>query len=189
MPEPLTDARVLRAIAHPLRSRILDELYAAGSLRAADLARLLDVPANRVSFHLRQLAKYGLIEEDPGAARDRRDRAWKAVVDRGFDINLSALSEQPGGKAAAEVWRRHARDFARLVVDHAFAESGEEGTFRAISDHTMRLTKDEAAELTRELDDVLQKWITSQRDADDERRTYLLYSLLQPYPELPAEDA
>ena len=68
------DPQVLRAISHPVRNRILDELGAQGSLRAADIARVLDIPANQASFHLRQLAKYGLVEEDPEAARDKRDR-------------------------------------------------------------------------------------------------------------------
>src|SRR5690606_23978941 len=44
--------------------------------RAADLARELDLPANKLSFHLRSLADAGLIVEDPSLARDRRDRVW-----------------------------------------------------------------------------------------------------------------
>ena len=56
-PQPLSDPRVLRAIAHPVRTRILDELYASGPARAADIARGMDIPANQASFHLRQLAK------------------------------------------------------------------------------------------------------------------------------------
>ncbi len=61
------DPRVLRAIAHPVRNRILDRARArTGSLRAADIAAELGIPANQASFHLRQLAKYGLVEEDPG---------------------------------------------------------------------------------------------------------------------------
>ena len=79
---------MLRAIAHPVRNRILTELTATGPMRAADLARELGVPANQASFHLRQLSKYGLIEEAPEAARDQRDRAWKATVDEGLSIDV-----------------------------------------------------------------------------------------------------
>ena len=57
-PQPVHDPRVLRAIAHPVRNRILDELGATGPMRAADVARSLGIPANQASFHLRQLAKY-----------------------------------------------------------------------------------------------------------------------------------
>src|SRR6478736_3986815 len=77
-PQPLSDPRVLRAIAHPVRTRVLDELQASGPARAADIARELGIPANQASFHLRQLAKYGLVEEAPEEARDKRDRVWRA---------------------------------------------------------------------------------------------------------------
>ena len=100
-PKPLHDPQVLRAIAHPVRNRILAELDAHGSLRAADLARDLDIPANQASFHLRQLAKYGLIVEDPDAARDKRDRVWRVVNPEGFSVEMGEIERQPGGKAAA----------------------------------------------------------------------------------------
>ena len=59
------DPRLLRAIAHPHRNRILSELYAAGPLRAADLAQRIDIPANRASLHLRQLAADLLVGRQP----------------------------------------------------------------------------------------------------------------------------
>src|SRR3712207_6298709 len=102
------DPKVLRAIAHPLRNRILSELDARGPLRAADIARELGIPANQASFHLRQLAKYGLVEEDPSAARDRRDRVWRAVSPEGLSVDLRKIEEAPDGKAAAAVFRRNA---------------------------------------------------------------------------------
>src|SRR5690606_21557592 len=59
----IRDARVLRAVAHPLRLGILDELLKDGPLTATELAeRLGETPAN-CSWHLRQLARYGFIEE------------------------------------------------------------------------------------------------------------------------------
>src|SRR3954454_23651524 len=87
----LHDPRVLRAIAHPVRSRILTELEAHGSLRAADVAPLLAIPANQASFHLRQLAKFGLVEEDAAAARDKRDRVWRPTAARGFNVSLGQI--------------------------------------------------------------------------------------------------
>src|SRR4051795_6603934 len=96
--QPVHDPRILRAIAHPVRNRILTELTASGSMRAADLARELDIPANQASFHLRQLAKYGLVEEDPDAARDKRDRVWRPTSDDGVSINLTEIEKEPGGK-------------------------------------------------------------------------------------------
>lgn len=70
---------VLKAMANPLRRRLVRALSVAGSGRAADLAQSLDVPANKLSFHLRTLAQAGLIEEAPELARDGRDRVWRPV--------------------------------------------------------------------------------------------------------------
>ncbi|GAA2138690.1 hypothetical protein GCM10009844_06900 [Nocardioides koreensis] len=182
--QPIHDPRVLRAIAHPTRGRILDEMYAAGSMRAADVARVLDIPANQASFHLRQLAKYGLIEEAPGEGRDQRDRVWRPTSERGIRLDLKEMEEAPGGKSAVSVWRRSSTAWAHGVVEAAYATHREDDTFRSITDQPIRLTKDEARELALELDEVLVRWAGRTRGSDEQRRTYLLFSMLQPYPEL-----
>jgi predicted ArsR family transcriptional regulator len=186
--QPIHDPRVLRAIAHPTRGRILDEMYAAGSMRAADVARVLGIPANQASFHLRQLAKYGLIEEAPDEGRDQRDRVWRPTSERGIRLDLKEMEEAPGGKSAVSVWRRSSTAWAHGVVEAAYAGHREDDTFRSITDQPIRLTKDEAKELALELDEVLVRWAGRTRGGDERRRTYLLFSMLQPYPELADKD-
>src|SRR6187402_479556 len=112
MSRPVHDPTVLRAIAHPVRNRILGELSAQGPLRAADLSQELGVPANQASFHLRQLAKYGLVEEAVGEGRDRRDRVWRIVDEEGLDLDITAMEKEPGGAAAAAVFRSQAGSWA-----------------------------------------------------------------------------
>lgn len=70
---------MLKAMANPLRRQILAILGAVESARATDLAQRLDIPANKLSFHLRVLAAAGIIAEAPELARDKRDRVWKSV--------------------------------------------------------------------------------------------------------------
>ena len=180
--QPIHDPTMLRAIAHPVRNRILTELTARGPMRAADLARELDLPANQMSFHLRQLAKYGLVEEDPAAARDRRDRVWRPAAPDGVTVNLSELEQQPGGKAASQVFRRHAASWGHVVVDAAYTEERDPSVLRSVNENAVRLTRDEAVQLSAEIDDVLTRWVERTRGLDDDRRTYLLFSVLQPYP-------
>jgi len=145
------DPRILRAIAHPTRNRVLHELSAAGSLRAADIARRIDVPANQASFHLRQLAKYGLVEEDPEAARDRRDRVWRLVDPDGIRFRTSDMLARPGGQAAYAVFQRNAVEWGRHLVERAYApqEASEPG--RSISEWALLMTSDEAEELMDEI--------------------------------------
>ena len=182
-PRPMSDPRVLRAIAHPTRGRILDELGASGPMRAADIGEALGIPANQASFHLRQLAKYGAILPAPEAARDKRDRVWKLPDERGFRLDVQDISKQPGGKAAVSVFQRNKAAWAHRLVDEVFSFKQRKDSFTAIVDQTMKLTKDEAAEFMGEIDEVLETWRDKTRGRSPERRTYVFYSMVQPYPE------
>ena len=182
-PRPMSDPRVLRAIAHPTRGRILDELGASGPMRAADVGEALGIPANQASFHLRQLAKYGAILPAPEAARDKRDRVWKLPDERGFRLDVQDISQQPGGKAAVSVFQRNKAAWAHRLVDEVFSFKQRKDSFTAIVDQTMKLTKDEAAEFMGEIDEVLEAWRDKTRGRSRDRRTYVFYSMVQPYPE------
>jgi len=181
--QPVHDPKILRAISHPVRNRILTELTASGSMRAADLARELDIPANQASFHLRQLAKYGLVEEDPDAARDKRDRVWRPTSEHGLMVRLDDLEKQPGGKAASAVFRQNAASWGHAVVDAAYNGPRDPHTLRTINENAIRLTQEEAGQLAEDLDEVIASWIKRTRGRDPERRTYLWFAVLQPYPE------
>ena len=151
----LHDPRVLRAIAHPVRSRILTELDASGSLRAADVAALLGIPANSASFHLRQLAKFGLVEEDPEAARDKRDRVWKATEEAGYDVSIGEVEKAPGGKAASAVFRRTKAAWSHHLVDAGLRRRPHPGIQRTVTEQAVRLTKAEARQLGEELTELV----------------------------------
>jgi predicted ArsR family transcriptional regulator len=182
-PRPMSDPRTLRAIAHPTRGRILDELGASGPMRAADLGEALGIPANQASFHLRQLAKYGVIQPAPEAARDKRDRVWKLQDERGFRLDVQDIEKRPGGKAAVSVFRQNKAAWAHRLVDEVFSFKKRKDTFSAIVDQPLKLTKDEAAEFMGEVDEVLSRWSDKTRGRDAGRRTYVFYSMVQPYPE------
>lgn len=182
---PVHDPRTLRAIAHPVRNRILTELSATGPSRAADLAKDLGIPANQASFHLRQLAKYGIVQEAPEAAHDRRDRVWKVVAEGGYTINLRELEAEPTTQAASAVWRANFERWAHAVISAAMrSKATSDGTVVKVSDTALRLTNEEAQTMVQELDDVVATWAERTRGRDPERRTYLLMSALQPYPDL-----
>jgi DNA-binding transcriptional ArsR family regulator len=73
----ISDPRTIRALAHPLRLDLLQLLGASGPATAAQCGRVLGVSQASCSFHLRQLDKYGFVE-DAGPGRDRRERQWRA---------------------------------------------------------------------------------------------------------------
>ncbi len=77
-PEPreLTDAKTLRALAHPVRIALYEELaYGGGAMTATELGKRIGETPTTCSFHLRQLAKYGFVEEAGGGKG--RARPWR----------------------------------------------------------------------------------------------------------------
>lgn len=72
----ITDPKALRAMAHPTRIDLLDLLGRIGPATAATCARHLDTSQASCSFHLRQLAKYGYVEEAEPSG-DKRERLWR----------------------------------------------------------------------------------------------------------------
>lgn len=74
----LTEPRALRALAHPLRLDLIALLRHSGPLTATQAGERLGESAASCSFHLRQLAKYGLVEEAGGGRG--RERPWRATA-------------------------------------------------------------------------------------------------------------
>jgi DNA-binding transcriptional ArsR family regulator len=74
----LQDPRALRALAHPTRLKLVGLLRLQGPLTATQAARELGETPQRCTFHLGQLAKYGLVEEAGGGRG--RERPWRATA-------------------------------------------------------------------------------------------------------------
>lgn len=75
----ITDVAVLRALAHPARLALLDHLANAGPSTATECAGVVDLTPSATSYHLRALAKVGMVEEAPGGG-DGRMRYWRSSV-------------------------------------------------------------------------------------------------------------
>jgi DNA-binding transcriptional ArsR family regulator len=71
----ITDARTLRALSHPVRLALIEELTIGGALTATELGERIGESPTTCSFHLRQLAKYGFVEEAGGGKG--RARPWR----------------------------------------------------------------------------------------------------------------
>ena len=91
----LRDARALRALAHPTRLKLVGLLRLQGPLTATQAARELGETPQRCTFHLGQLAKYGLVEEAGGGRG--RERPWRATAF--FTSWPNVMTEQEAGAA------------------------------------------------------------------------------------------
>src|SRR5580692_2386054 len=89
----ITDARTLRALAHPVRIALFEELALGGAMTATQVGERIGESATTCSFHLRQLAKYGFVEEAGGGTG--RSRPWR--------LTSSGMSFSPSGDTEAEI--------------------------------------------------------------------------------------
>lgn len=107
----VTDARTMRALAHPVRLALLEALVQGGPLTATKAAELLDDTPGNMSWHLQTLAKYGFVEEDEGGRG--RSRPWRVVSRKHrFDTALSDPDTAAAGEALEATF--HERNLQRL---------------------------------------------------------------------------
>lgn len=145
---PVTDPAMLRALAHPLRQRIMWEFGARDHLRAADLAKITGEPANAVSYHLRSLAKAGLIVEKPELAGDSRDRVWVMSHPEGFYF--------PEPSAAGDALLADRLDWLRGLMDETLPRDPLAARMQYMA--AAMLTRDEARRMGEEVVEVFERW-------------------------------
>jgi len=169
-PRRIEDPKAWRALAHPVRLRIVEQLWMRRSVRAKDLADSLGEPANSVSFHLRQLARFGYVEpDDEREQTDARERWWRPTSPTGFTIEDD---EHPDAQALTEMFRQRARDrleewfTASLLPDSAWESPPRMSNFTV---HLL-LTADERDRMLDELGTVLERWMQVSQDAPEDGR-------------------
>ncbi len=96
----VTDVESLRAIAHPLRARLLGALRTSGPATATELAARFSELSGATSYHLRQLARYGFIVEDEEQA-SRRERRWRAAAML-TSWDDADFADDPAGREASD---------------------------------------------------------------------------------------
>lgn len=175
----LTDPRAMRALAHPLRLRLLGELRMRGPQSVGMLSAIVDEAPASVSYHVGTLASYGFVEEAPELARDRRERWWRAAHDITSWEPLEALDD-PERRAASDVLRRAILHRyldsleGYLAIEPTLPREWVAGT--ASSDELLHLTADELVELRADLEDVARRWRErSDPDRPQSRPVSLIY--------------
>jgi DNA-binding transcriptional ArsR family regulator len=159
----LTDAKEMRALAHPTRVAAIELLSREGPLTATQLGEILDESPANISYHLRTLAKYGFVEEAPGGIG--RERPWSRVgVGNSWEID----SEDTATATAAVGLARHMTQRAAERRDEweltrsSYPKAWREASFACFT--TTYLTADELREVGEELSRVLERY--SDRTAD-----------------------
>lgn len=150
----LTDPRALRAYAHPTRLALVGALRREGPLTATRAGELIGESPASCSFHLRQLAKYGLVEEasSPGG----RQRPWRATASY---TRLPKVTDTPQqAEASRLLYRVLAERYFDGVLRWLTRRPGEGKAWQKAAhfgDEMLYLTPEELTELGRRIDALL----------------------------------
>jgi helix-turn-helix protein len=143
----------------PARLALLNHLLAAGPCTASQCAPVVGESASNCSWHLRALAKVGLVERVPEPAGDARTRPWQATA-VGFDFSgEGGPAAQLARTALAGMSAEHADDLYRrylarqeLLPDEWTAVSGANG-------YALELTPQELEALIERVDEIIRPYV------------------------------
>jgi DNA-binding transcriptional ArsR family regulator len=160
----VTDAQTLKALAHPLRGRILGMLRLDGPSTSSRLAERVGESSGVTSYHLRQLAQHGFVAEVPDKGT-RRERWWQAQHTM-TNWEPAQIAEQPGGlEANQQMQRMQVEGFGRELA--AWLAAPPEPAWAAVaglSDYVLSLTPAQTREVLEELYAVLDRWAETHRE-------------------------
>ncbi|MFJ8792123.1 ArsR/SmtB family transcription factor [Streptomyces sp. NPDC102462] len=155
------DARSLRGLAHPLRMRLLTALRHAGPATASQLAEKLGESSGATSYHLRQLAAYGFVEDAPERGKGR-ERWWKAAH-MGVRFDSALLKDgNPEVRGSADLFlhelaNHHTRELATwLGTRGEWSEAWNRSS--DLSDWTLNLTPERALDLIHKMHDLVESY-------------------------------
>ncbi|GGX27850.1 ArsR/SmtB family transcription factor [Streptomyces chryseus] len=161
------DARSLRGLAHPLRIQLLKSLRHDGPATASQLAERLGESSGATSYHLRQLAAHGFVEDDPQRGKGR-ERWWKAAQEGTTFSRELHRSPDPAVRGAADLFLHEIANIHTQELGTWLATSREWPEEWAgssdMSDFTLQLTPEQL----RELNEKMHALIVSYHGLSDE---------------------
>jgi DNA-binding transcriptional ArsR family regulator len=168
-------------MAHPTRLTLVGLLRREGPLTATQAAEHVGQSPSSCSFHLRQLAKWGLVEEAPGGRG--RERPWRATAE------LSNWQQAPvrgeAGEARTALDRVLAGRYLEQIDRWLQRRADEPERWLALSglgDWTLYVTADELEEIERQVDAVVEPYLRRSVDREirpaDARPVLFIHALL-----------
>ncbi len=158
----LTDPRAIKALAHPARLVVMEELFSGRELTATECAEIAGLSPSAMSYHLRALQKWGIVKR-ADASTDGRERPWRAA---GTGLRLESQSVRLSGVAEATVAGALLDRVRRDVLDWLAGEEHIEGRWRDLVDVNIGLswmTEDEGEEFARAFNEFKDKHMPEPR--------------------------
>ena len=182
----LQDPRAMRALAHPARLAILERLSTDGPLTATECAEVTGQSPSACSYHLRALAKWGLVEETEG--EDLRERRWRV-------LGPFVIGDHDGPRRADVAAAEHALTAevvsrsTRRVLDWLDASDDEPREWRMatnISSFNLLLTAAELDTVIAEIETLVGPYLARDRRESAPDGARLVHTHLSAVPSVPA---
>ncbi|MGW8353783.1 winged helix-turn-helix domain-containing protein [Streptomyces wedmorensis] len=160
----LTDPRALRAYAHPLRMSLVGLLRSIGPFTATRAAELTGESVASCSYHLRILAKYGLVEEAPGGRG--REKPWRATAryTEWPEYSEDASVAEAADALSAAVAERYFERVTRAMENrHRLPREWREA--EQFGDSLLHLTPEELTDLGERINALLRPYEGRESDA------------------------
>ena len=181
----ISDPRVMRALAHPARIEIVEYLNTTGEVvTATECARMVGLSPSATSYHLRELAKFGLVEQAPSRG-DGRERVWRSTT---AHVSIGSKDQAPETVAAerALVDLYLDRDARQLEewLDRRREESPEWEEASTIMGNSLLMTAEEMRALSEQIRELVEPYQLRTRRADppagarEVRVNYLAYPVI-----------
>lgn len=153
-------SRQLRALAHPLRVQLLGLLRLDGPATATQLAARVGESSGATSYHLRQLAAHGFVEDAPNRGTGR-ERWWQASF-RKHSVRSEDFLYDPELRGSLDVYlhevlNHYIRNAGRFLAEQdSWPREWVESS--ALSDYLVRLTPDRLRDLVGEIEAVIARF-------------------------------
>jgi DNA-binding transcriptional ArsR family regulator len=156
----VTDEAALRALAHPLRLRLVALLRGDGPATASRLAGRVGESSGVTSYHLRRLAEVGLVEEDRDRGT-RRERWWRSAYEA-TQWSAADFLGNPEAYRASVSMRREIHRWQWRLLEQWLAEEGEWDKAwvdaSGLSDALLVMTPDSLRAMSEEISEVVHRY-------------------------------
>jgi DNA-binding transcriptional ArsR family regulator len=175
----ISDPTALRVLAHPLRLELLDRLMSFGEQTAAQCAEAVGSTASNCSYHLRALARVGLVEA--ASSSDRREHPWRATA-TGLEFGPADAASSPTAAGVAlvleELSLAHDEELTRRARRRNYDQPADWQAAEAYNNYALKLTASELSQLVSQIDRLVRPFIAMTRDDAPESAEVTLLRLL-----------
>ena len=177
MDSVVPDITQLRALSHPVRMRLLGMLRTLGPATASQVARRLGLNSGATSYHLRQLAEHGFIEEAPELG-NKRERWWRAanLMTSVRDEDVTTDEGRDATDAFHQLAVTHSASRMQAAAARRGGDSDEWRPLTSISDLQVPVTAEQAAAIQSRFErlvwEVLEEHPPSPGALEDGQRRY-----------------